>query len=80
MRVDIIQFPQTAVAALTHQGLPERINDTAARFIQWRRPRAAPRSPPAGPMAWRRTTRHDGGCGVSLYPLWQRRGPRRRGQ
>ena len=26
-------------------------------------------------MAWRRTTRHDGGCGVSLYPLWQRRGP-----
>ena len=37
MRVDIIQFPQTAVAALTHQGLPERINDTAARFIQWRK-------------------------------------------
>ena len=56
MRVDIIQFPQTAVAALTHQGLPERINDTAARFIQWRKATGGSPVATSRTMAWRRTT------------------------
>jgi len=37
MQVTIIDFPATAVAALTHSGQPERINETAARFIEWRK-------------------------------------------
>ncbi|WP_230492842.1 helix-turn-helix domain-containing protein [Martelella alba] len=36
-RVKIIYFPATPVAMLTHHGQPERINETAARFIEWRK-------------------------------------------
>ncbi|BAN98305.1 hypothetical protein E05_35390 [Plautia stali symbiont] len=30
-------FPTTPVAMLTHHGDPQRINDTAAQFIAWRK-------------------------------------------
>lgn len=36
-QVRIITFPATSVAMLTHYGQPERINETAARFIEWRK-------------------------------------------
>ena len=36
-QVKIINLPATSVAMLTHYGQPERINDTAARFIEWRK-------------------------------------------
>lgn len=35
--VQIVNFPATPVAMLTHYGLPEQINETAARFIEWRK-------------------------------------------
>lgn len=37
MNVKIIHFPETPVAMLTHRGQVERINETAARFIEWRK-------------------------------------------
>lgn len=37
MDVKIVEFPQTNVAMLTHQGHPDRVNDSAAIFIEWRR-------------------------------------------
>ncbi len=37
MLVSIIEFPQTQVAALEHRDAPERVNDTARRFIEWRK-------------------------------------------
>lgn len=37
MQVEIIQFPSTPVAMITHQGSPLRINDTAATFMAWRK-------------------------------------------
>ena len=37
MDVKIVEFPQTNVAMLTHQGHPNRVNDSAATFIEWRR-------------------------------------------
>lgn len=37
MQVTIIDFPATAVAALTHTGHPERMNETAMRFIEQRK-------------------------------------------
>ncbi|EKF75985.1 AraC family transcriptional regulator [Alcanivorax hongdengensis A-11-3] len=37
MDVKIIEFPETRVAVLEHQGPPETVNDTARRFIQWRK-------------------------------------------
>ncbi len=37
MKVKIIDFPETRVATLTHQGQHERLNETAARFIEWRK-------------------------------------------
>lgn len=37
MDVKIVEFPQTNVAMLTHQGHPDRVNDSAATFIEWRR-------------------------------------------
>lgn len=36
-QISIIDFPTTPVAMLTHYGQPERINETAARFIEWRK-------------------------------------------
>lgn len=36
-QVKIINFPATSVAMLTHYGQPERINETAAHFIEWRK-------------------------------------------
>lgn len=36
-QVKIIDFPATSVAMLTHHGQPERINETASRFIEWRK-------------------------------------------
>lgn len=36
-QVKIIDFPATPVAMLTHHGQPERINETAACFIEWRK-------------------------------------------
>ncbi|MDO6409690.1 AraC family transcriptional regulator [Pantoea phytobeneficialis] len=37
MPVTIINFPATQVAMLSHYGQPERIMETAARFITWRK-------------------------------------------
>lgn len=37
MDVTVIDFPETPVAALEHQGAPALLNDTAARFIEWRK-------------------------------------------
>ncbi|QZY95440.1 AraC family transcriptional regulator [Pantoea dispersa] len=37
MSVEIKMFPITPVAMLTHHGDPQRINETAARFIAWRK-------------------------------------------
>lgn len=37
MDVKIVEFPHTNVAMLTHQGNPDRVNDSAATFIEWRR-------------------------------------------
>lgn len=37
MEVKIISFEQTSVAALEHRGPPERVNDSALQFIEWRK-------------------------------------------
>lgn len=37
MSVEIKMFPTTPVAMLTHNGDPQRINETAAQFIAWRK-------------------------------------------
>ena len=37
MNVRIVEFPQTQVAVLEHRGAPEGVNDTARRFIEWRK-------------------------------------------
>ena len=37
MKVTIIDFPKTPVAALEHRGAPELVNDSARRFIAWRK-------------------------------------------
>ena len=37
MQVQIINFEEIRVAALTHQGAPDRVNETVARFIAWRK-------------------------------------------
>lgn len=37
MPVEIKTFPATQIAMLTHRGQHERINETAARFIAWRK-------------------------------------------
>ncbi len=37
MSVEIIMFPTTPVAMLTHHGDPQCINETAAQFIAWRK-------------------------------------------
>lgn len=37
MDVKIVDFAQTKVAALEHRGPPERVNDTARKFVEWRK-------------------------------------------
>ena len=37
MDVKIVDFPQTHVAMLQHRGSPDRVNDSAATFIAWRK-------------------------------------------
>lgn len=37
MNVTICEFPTTAIAALEHHGNPNQLNDTVARFINWRK-------------------------------------------
>jgi len=37
MNVKIINFSETPVAMLTHRGQVERLNETATRFIEWRK-------------------------------------------
>jgi AraC family transcriptional regulator len=37
MEVKIIDFEETPVAALEHRGAPERVNDSARVFIEWRK-------------------------------------------
>lgn len=37
MDVEIIDFPQTRIAVLEHRGPPEQVNDSALRFIEWRK-------------------------------------------
>lgn len=42
--VRIIEFPETAVACVSHRGAPERIGDTIRRFISWRKENTLPPS------------------------------------
>lgn len=37
MNVNIIDFAAVRVAVLEHRGAPERVNDTAMKFIEWRK-------------------------------------------
>lgn len=37
MDVKIVSFPHTQVAMLSHLGAPDRVNESAAKFIEWRR-------------------------------------------
>ena len=37
MNVNILDFPETQVAALEHRKSPRRVNDTVDTFIQWRK-------------------------------------------
>ncbi|MGV8004801.1 AraC family transcriptional regulator [Photorhabdus temperata subsp. temperata] len=37
MNVEIVNFPETRIAVLTHYGQPELVNNTAAKFIEWRK-------------------------------------------
>ena len=37
MKVKIVDFPETKVAALEHRGAPELVNDSAKTFIEWRK-------------------------------------------
>lgn len=37
MEVTIVDFPRTQVAILLHRGAPERLNDSALKFIEWRK-------------------------------------------
>ena len=35
--VEIVEFPETEVAALEHKGSPSTIYDTVSKFIEWRK-------------------------------------------
>jgi AraC family transcriptional regulator len=35
--VNIVNFPETRVAALEHKGAPDRVMETVGKFIQWRK-------------------------------------------
>ena len=37
MGVNIVEFEHTLVAVLEHRGASERVNDTARKFIEWRK-------------------------------------------
>ncbi|WP_428605837.1 AraC family transcriptional regulator [Sedimenticola sp.] len=37
MHVEIVQFDETKIAVLEHRGSPELLNDSVARFIEWRK-------------------------------------------
>ena len=37
MSVKIVEFPATPVAMLIHRGQPQLLNETVARFIEWRK-------------------------------------------
>lgn len=37
MDVKIVDFTETKVAVIEHRGPPERVNDTAQKFIEWRK-------------------------------------------
>jgi AraC family transcriptional regulator len=37
MDVNIVEFPETKVAILAHRGAPQRLNDSAMVFIEWRK-------------------------------------------
>lgn len=37
MSVRIVEFPATQIAMLVHCGQPQRLNETVARFIEWRK-------------------------------------------
>ena len=37
MQIHLVDFPATRVAALTHQGAPERLPQSVQRFVAWRR-------------------------------------------
>ena len=37
MKVDIVDFPATPVAMIEHRGPSALVNETAARFIEWRK-------------------------------------------
>ncbi len=37
MQVTIVDFPETQVAVYEHRGAPELVNDSAKRFIEWRK-------------------------------------------
>ena len=37
MKVRIVDFPETKVAVLEHLGPPDRVNESAGRFIEWRK-------------------------------------------
>ncbi|MBJ6802597.1 AraC family transcriptional regulator [Geomonas propionica] len=37
MDVKIVEFPETRVAVLAHRGAPEKLDDSALRFIEWRK-------------------------------------------
>lgn len=37
MDVKIVDFPETQVAVLAHRGAPRRLNDSALKFIEWRK-------------------------------------------
>lgn len=37
MDVKIVEFPETKVAVLAHRGAPEKLNDSAVKFIEWRK-------------------------------------------
>lgn len=36
-QVDVIEFPEILVAAIEHRGLPNKLGETLARFITWRK-------------------------------------------
>lgn len=37
MDVKIVEFPETRVALLAHRGAPEKLDESALRFIEWRK-------------------------------------------
>lgn len=37
MDVKIVDFTETQVAVLAHRGAPQRLNDSALKFIEWRK-------------------------------------------